>query len=36
MVTEYTSEMIEIVFGTAFFIAVIMASLPITMKWSSV
>jgi hypothetical protein len=29
MVTEYTSEMFEIVFGLVFFIAVISASLPI-------
>jgi hypothetical protein len=29
MVTEYTSEMVEIVFGIAFFIAVVMAALPI-------
>lgn len=31
MITEYTSEMIEIVFGITFFITVMMASLPIPM-----
>ena len=29
MITEYTSEMVEIVFGTVFFIAVVMAALPV-------
>jgi hypothetical protein len=33
MVTEYTSEMVEIVFGIAFFIAVISASMPTPIKW---